>query len=190
MSWRQIGVFTIGIMAMAILILIVFTNLNSKKKDKQPSNIETLQLSPVSNQNYQAELESIDIFVLDSDQFELIPKQIEIHQSGSVSQNLKDVIQALLEASKNGFQTTIPEATRIYEAYIDGKTCYLDFSRELFGKHIGGTKAEFLTISSILKTVRANFLDHIEQVHILIEGGQEIKSIAGHIDISRPFGIW
>ena len=133
MSWRQIGVFTIGIMAMAILILIVFTNLNSKKKDKQPSNIETLQLSPVSNQNYQAELESIDIFVLDSDQFELIPKQIEIH---------------------------------------------------------GGTKAEFLTISSILKTVRANFLDHIEQVHILIEGGQEIKSIAGHIDISRPFGIW
>ena len=85
MSWRQIGVFTIGIMAMAILILIVFTNLNSKKKDKQPSNIETLQLSPVSNQNYQTELESIDIFVLDSDQFELIPKQIEIHQSGSVS---------------------------------------------------------------------------------------------------------
>ena len=44
-------------------------------------------------------------------------------------------------------------------------------------------------ISSILKTVQANFSDRIEQVHILIEGGQEIKSIAGHIDISRPFSI-
>ena len=99
------------------------------------------------------------------------------------------MIQALLEASKNGLQTAIPEGTRLYEAYIDKKTCYLDFSRELFGKHLGGTRAEFLTISSILKTVQANFMDRIDQVHILIEGGQEVKSIAGHIDISRSFSI-
>jgi len=188
-SWKLIGVFTISITATTIFILIIFTNLNSKGYEEQLLNIDTLQSSLDSEQNYQKALESIDIFILDRDGFGLIPKQIEIQQSDSSSQNLKDVIQALLEATKNGFQTAIPEGTRLYEAYTDEDTCYLDFSRELYEKHIGGTRAEFLTISSILKTVQANFPDRIEQVHILIEGGQEIKSIAGHIDISRPFSI-
>ena len=170
------------------IILVVFTGLNLERNE-QPSSIETLRSSLDSEQNYQKALESIDIFVLDRDGFELIPEQIEIHKSVGASQNLKDVIQALLEASKNGLQTAIPEGTRLYEAYIDEKICYLDFSRELYGKHIGGTRAEFLTISSILKTVQANFMDRIDQVHILIEGGQEVKSIAGHIDISRSFSI-
>ena len=189
MSWKLIGVFTISITATTIFILIIFTNLNSKGYEEQRLNLDTLQSNLDSEQNYQKALESIDIFVLDRDGFGLIPKQVEIHRSASSSQNLKDVIQALLEATKNGFQTAIPEGTRLYEAYTDGYTCYLDFSRELYEKHIGGTRAEFLTISSILKTVQANFPDRIEQVHILIEGGQEIKSIAGHIDISRPFSI-
>ena len=188
MSWRLIGVFTISVTATAIFVLVVFTGLNLERNE-QPSSIETLQSSLGSEQNYQKALESIDIFVLDRDGFELIPEQIEIHKSVGYSQNLKDVIQALLEASKNGLQTAIPEGTRLYEAYIDEKTCYLDFSRELYGKHLGGTRAEFLTISSILKTVQANFMDRIDQVHILIEGGQEVKSIAGHIDISRSFSI-
>ena len=189
MSWRLIGVFTISVTATAIFILVVFTGLNLERNE-QPSSIETLQSSLGSEQNYQKALESIDIFVLDRDGFELIPEQIEIqYKSVGASQNLKDVIRALLEASKNGFQTAIPEGTRLYEAYIDEKTCYLDFSRELYGKHVGGTRAEFLTISSILKTVQANFMDRIDQVHILIEGGQEVKSIAGHIDISRSFSI-
>ena len=188
MSWRLIGVFTISVTATVIFILVVFTGLNLERNE-QPSSIETLRSSLDSEQNYQKALESIDIFVLDRDGFELIPEQIEIHKSVGASQNLKDVIQVLLEASKNGLQTAIPEGTRLYEAYIDEKICYLDFSRELHGKHIGGTRAEFLTISSILKTVQANFMDRIDQVHILIEGGQEVKSIAGHIDISRPFSI-
>ena len=188
MSWRLIGVFTISVTATAIFILVVFTGLNLERNE-QPSSIETLQSSLGSEQNYQKALESIDIFVLDRDGFELIPEQIAIHKFVGASQNLKDVIQALLEASKNGLQTAIPEGTRLYEAYIDEKTCYLDFSRELYGKHLGGTRAEFLTISSILKTVQANFMDRIDQVHILIEGGQEVKSIAGHIDISRSFSI-
>lgn len=188
MSWRLIGVFTISATATAIFVLVVFTGLNLERNE-QPSSIETLQSSLGSEQNYQKALESIDIFVLDRVGFELIPEQIEIHKSVGASQNLKDVIQALLEASKNGLQTAIPEGTRLYEAYIDEKICYLDFSRELYGKHLGGTRAEFLTISSILKTVQANFMDRIDQVHILIEGGQEVKSIAGHIDISRSFSI-
>ena len=122
MSWRLIGVFTISVTATAIFILVVFTGLNLERNE-QPSSIETLQSSLGSEQNYQKALESIDIFVLDRDGFELIPEQIAIHKSVRASQNLKDVIQALLEASKNGLQPAIPEGTRLYEAYIDEKTC-------------------------------------------------------------------
>ena len=96
MSWKLIGVFTISITATTIFILIIFTNLNSKGYEEQLLNIDTLQSSLDSEQNYQKALESIDIFILDRDGFGLIPKQIEIQQSGSSSQNLKDVIQALL----------------------------------------------------------------------------------------------
>ena len=90
MSWRLIGVFTISATATAIFVLVVFTGLNLERNE-QPSSIETLQSSLGSEQNYQKALESIDIFVLDRDGFELIPEQIEIHKSVGASQNLKEL---------------------------------------------------------------------------------------------------
>ena len=78
MSWRLIGVFTISVTATVIFILVIFTGLNLERNE-QPSSIETLRSSLDSEQNYQKALESIDIFVLDRDGFELIPEQIEIH---------------------------------------------------------------------------------------------------------------
>ncbi|MEE3193409.1 MAG: hypothetical protein VX289_02735, partial [Candidatus Poribacteria bacterium] len=76
MSWRLIGIFTISVTATVIFILVVFTGLNLERNE-QPSSIETLRSSSDSEQNYQKALESIDIFVLDRDGFELIPEQIE-----------------------------------------------------------------------------------------------------------------
>ena len=98
-------------------------------------------------------------------------------------ERLKQIINALLEETPPTLINTIPKGTLLYEVYLDEQsTAYLDFSGALSAAHIGGTTAELLTVQTILNTVRANFGDDIQHVQILIEG-QEVDTIAGHIDI-------
>ena len=73
--------------------------------------------------------------------------------------------------------------------YLDDQsTAYLDFSSHLTEAHIGGTTAELLTVTAILKTVHMNFREQIQKVQILIEG-QEFDTIAGHVNISSPLSL-
>ena len=72
------------------------------------------------------------------------------------------------------------------EVFLDEKGCaYVDFSRAISEKHLGGTSGELATIASIVNTLAANFPEEIRKVRILIDG-KEARTIAGHIDISRP----
>ena len=84
---------------------------------------------------------------------------------------------------------TIPKGTLLYEVYLDEQsTAYLDFSGALSAAHIGGTTAESLTVQTILKTVQSNFGEDIQNAQLLIEG-QEVDTIAGHVDISKPLSL-
>ena len=59
-------------------------------------------------------------------------------------------------------------------------------TRELVQNHPGGSSAEELTVFSLSNTLIANF-PAIKTVKILVEG-REIQSIAGHLDLTIPYG--
>ena len=78
----------------------------------------------------------------------------------------------------------MPLATEIRAIYIDEKTAYVDFTREIAASHSGGILSELMTIYSIVNTLVLN-VDGVDQVKILI-GGQEAETLSGHIDIRFP----
>ena len=131
-------------------------------------------------------LQDIDLFFFDVESLRLVREKRELRLSLERPDRLKQIIRALISGSDHGLKSTVPGGTFLYEAYIDAQSiAYLDFSRHLAESHIGGTTAEIITIKSILQTVYANFPEKIQSVQILIEG-QEVNTIAEHIDISNP----
>lgn len=77
-------------------------------------------------------------------------------------------------------------ALRLREFFLDDAgTAYVDFS---FGQADGfraSVREELLVLYSVVNTLTQNF-EEIKQVRILLDG-REAQTLAGHIDISRPF---
>lgn len=134
-------------------------------------------------------LQQIALYFFQPETLELVDFPRELHLSSDKLERLKQIISALLEQSPPTLTSTIPNGTLLYEVYLDEQsTVYLDFSGALSAAHIGGTSAELLTVQTILKTVQANFGEQVQHVQILIEG-QEVDTIAGHVDISKPLSL-
>ena len=135
------------------------------------------------------EPQEVNLFLLDTNTFTLVPIKIERRLHRELRPRLSQVIKALIQETPLNFRNTIPRGTELNEVYIDSQqTAYLDFSSHLTDGHIGGTTAEFLTVTAILKTVFDAFPDDIKQVQILVDG-KEVKTIAGHLNISQPLRL-
>ena len=83
---------------------------------------------------------------------------------------------------------TIPVGTRVRAVFFDDTGgAFVDLSREFVDNHPGGSTGELFTIRSIVRTIALNFPD-VERVTLLVDG-EEIETIAGHIDASVPFPV-
>jgi hypothetical protein len=130
--------------------------------------------------------EQVNIFLLNPTSLEIAPVQVELRLYSEPTERLKQIVTALVQATLPNYRNPIPRGTLLNEAYIDSqKTAYLDFSHHLADGHIGGTTAELLTVTAILKTVFDAFPNEIIHVQILIDG-KEKKTLAGHLDLSQP----
>jgi len=112
----------------------------------------------------------------------------EIAKYGNTTDQAKIALLELIRGpiSMTNLVPTIPKGTQIRELFIDRKQCaYVDFSREITQNHMGGVTAELSTISSIVNTLTANFPKDIHKVRILVNG-KEVRTLAGHIDITKP----
>ena len=100
----------------------------------------------------------------------VLPSEITLHIG------LHKTATSLVQRSLRGLRTQMA---------VQG-VAYVDFSRELTQNHPGGSSAEELTVYSLSNTLIANF-PAIKMVRILVEG-REIPSIAGHLDLTLPYG--
>ena len=130
--------------------------------------------------------QQINIFLLNPTSLEITPVKAELILYPEPTERLKQIVSALIQETPPDYRNPIPRGTLLNEAYIDNqKTAYLDFSHHLADGHIGGTTAELLTVTAILKTVFDAFTNDIKHVQILIDG-RERETLAGHLNLSQP----
>ncbi len=128
----------------------------------------------------------VNLFILESDGLELTPIRVELRLYEDTTERIKQIISALVDETPTNYRNPIPRGTILNEVYIDTqKTAYLDFSHHLSDGQIGGTTAELLTVSAILKTVFDAMPEEIKHIQILIDG-EEVETLAGHLNISQP----
>ena len=98
----------------------------------------------------------------------------------------RQILQSELEAAPAPYLSLIPAGTMLRAFYItDRGDAFVDLSPEVSTMHPGGSTNELLTVYAIVNAVTAN-LSSVQRVQILI-GGKQADTLAGHVDLRRPF---
>ena len=102
---------------------------------------------------------------------------------------VRTVVGALLDGPEGGgLARSFPEGVTLNHVYRDpGGGLYLDFSNSLRLSFRGGSTAEELLITSLLRTLSAN-VPNVSKVTITA-GGQPIVSLAGHVRLDGPLNV-
>lgn len=108
-----------------------------------------------------------------------------LHQEDSVAFGTQ-ILHELVKGPQKALARTIPAQTRLKAFYLaPNKIAFVDLSAEIVNNHPGGAKSELLTVYSIVNSLILN-IPEIEAVKLLVDG-QEVPTLAGHIDLRRPF---
>ena len=179
-----------GITLVAIAICLGATLYIIERSKQTVIPVPPPPLPPAANPSeVPPEPQDVNLFLLDSTEMVLVPIKTERRLHRELTKRLSQVVTALIQETPPNFRNTIPRGTELNEVYIDSQqTAYLDFSSHLTDGHIGGTTAEFLTVTAILRTVFDAFPDEVKQIQILING-KEIETIAGHLNLSQPLRL-
>ena len=102
---------------------------------------------------------------------------------------VRTVVGALLDGPENpGLVRSFPEGVTLSHVYRDpGGALYLDFSNQLRLSFRGGSTAEELFVTSLLRSLSAN-VPNVTRVTVTA-GGQPIVSLAGHVRLDGPLSV-
>jgi len=115
----------------------------------------------------------------------LLPEEREVAFSSDLAQQLRTVVEELAKGSTTGLLATLPAGTRVLEVFVQARgVAYVDLSSEAVSGLPGGSKAELLTVYSVVNTIVTNF-PAVSRVRIVVED-QPVASLGGHVDVSRP----
>lgn len=130
-------------------------------------------------------LKEVAVYFVDEEGLSLKPEKRRINK-GALEEEITETVEALTEGPENPALTPpLPEGTRLLGVTVEGKTAFVDISKEALKNYQGGSTAEILIVYSIVNTVTLNFPE-IKEVQLLIEGKKE--QVISHIDISLPLG--
>ncbi len=133
-----------------------------------------------------AEFIKVKLFFLSETSRLLQPvyREIEVPE---IREDLYRKFVSLLLAGDAAHITPVPSDVQLRSLHFldGGGTLLLDFTESLSASFPGGTAAELEFIYFMVDNICYNFRE-IKKVKFLI-GGNESKSLAGHIDLERPF---
>ena len=169
--------------AAIVLVWLLFFALPGRY-DSQPqtATAPTTAAAPdAPGRNIKAQL----FFVAD-DGVTLTGVEREVPFGENTVEQAKAIVGAQIAPVTEPLVSAIPPGTALRALFItrDGEA-YVDLSRELVTAHPGGSTNELLTIRTIVEALTAN-LPAITAVQLLVDG-RELDTLAGHVDLRRPF---
>jgi hypothetical protein len=116
----------------------------------------------------------------------LVEEEREIPFSADISDQVRTVVEALIEGSQGTLAPVLPEGTKVLDVFVRGGVAYVNLSAQASQEHEGGSVAELVTVYAIVNSVTVN-LPAVRHVQLVV-GGEGRSSFAGHIDITSPLG--
>jgi spore germination protein GerM len=128
---------------------------------------------------------SVRLYFEAPDREGLLPEEREVAFTSDLAQQLRTVVEELAKGSTTGLLPTLPAGTRVLEVFVQARgVAYVDLSSEASTGLPGGSKAELLTVYSVVNTIVTNF-PAVSRVRIVVDD-RPVASLGGHVDVSRP----
>ena len=126
------------------------------------------------------------LFFASEDGLRLVPAEREVPLAEGVVAQARSIVEAQLAAEAPApLVSTIPKGATLRGLFVsDRNEVFVDLDPSIRTGHPGGTLQELMTVYTIVNAVLTN-LPNLQEVQILI-GGQEVDTLAGHVDLRRP----
>ena len=112
-------------------------------------------------------------------------QQVEIEAADDSLTRAHVILEHQLGAAPSPLDSPFPEGTALRAVYLTpGGDAFVDLNREVTREHGGGSLDELFTVYALVNSLTTN-MPEVSAVQILIEG-QEVDTLAGHIDLRRP----
>jgi spore germination protein GerM len=126
------------------------------------------------------------LFYVAGDGVSLTSVERDVPFGENTVEQAKAIVGAQITPAGPPLVSAIPAGTTLRALFITrGGEAYVDLSRELVTGHPGGSTNELLTIRTLVDALTAN-LPAITAVQLLVDG-KELDTLAGHVDLRRPF---
>ncbi|MSO21855.1 MAG: hypothetical protein EXQ58_01090 [Acidobacteria bacterium] len=134
-----------------------------------------------------APLRKVKLFFPSSRQDNLLEvEERDIRSSELPSEEAKQIVAELISGSRGQRLPALPSDTRLRELFVTAQgLAVVDLTQEARLHHPGGLTMELASIYAVVNSLTQNVIK-IDRVQIVIEGA-EAETLAGHIDLSRPF---
>jgi hypothetical protein len=126
------------------------------------------------------------LFFASEDGRRLVPAESEVALAEGVVAQARSIVEAQLAAEAPApLVSTIPKGATLRGIFVSQRNeVFVDLDPSIRTAHPGGTLQELMTVYAIVNALLTN-LPTLQEVQILI-GGQEVDTLAGHVDLRRP----
>jgi hypothetical protein len=125
------------------------------------------------------------LFYVSEDGTHLVTVPTEVPLVEDTAGQARAIVEAQLAPAPPPYSSALPSGTSVRAVFVtDQDEAYVDLSLEATVGHTGGSLDEIFSVYTIVNAVTVS-LPAIERVQILVDG-QEVDSLAGHVDLRRP----
>lgn len=126
------------------------------------------------------------LYFASEDGMRLVPSQQDVPLAEGVMAQARAIVETQLAAAAPApLASTIPQGARLRGLFISERNeAFVDLDATIRTAHPGGTLQELMTVYTIVNAVLTN-LPTLQEVQLLIDG-QEVDTLAGHVDLRRP----
>jgi hypothetical protein len=126
------------------------------------------------------------LYFASEDGMRLVPAEAEVPLAEGAVAQARSIVEAQLSAQAPApLLSTIPKGAALRGIFISQRNeAFVDLDPAIRSAHPGGTLQELMTVYTIVNVLLTN-LPNLREVQILI-GGQEVDTLAGHVDLRRP----
>jgi spore germination protein GerM len=169
---KLIALISAGLLGVAIAAFLIFTYSG--------------QITSPQGEASKKEKIKASLFFSDSNERFLAAETRYIPKGKNQSEQVAEIVSALIDGPHAGLVRTVPEKSRLINARVDSSgIAVVNFDSAFVENHPGGTSSEIATIYSLTNSITRN-IPEIKKVKILVEG-KEMETLKGHIDARYPF---
>jgi hypothetical protein len=183
------AVFLIGAAAVvfAVLVMTGLSRLLSRPASTgvPPEQVAAPAPAPAASAAAVPKIKATVYFAAE-DGLHLVPTEREVPLAEGAVAQARSILEAQLSIEPHApLISTIPKGAALRGIFVSERNeVFVDLDPGIRAAHHGGTMNELMTVYAIVNAVLTN-LPNLQEVQILV-GGQEVDTLAGHVDLRRP----